>query len=115
MELLINGGLIMAKPKRKNRYPVERKNRNTKYSTTWKLIDILGQDKLFEIWKTRGHLATSKYLSELLDMAVTYGMVLHLARKFKWQRVVTDKTLPIYRGVLSGKVDPSQYKTIIFK
>lgn len=102
-------------PKRKHKYPKNRKPRSTQYSTTWKLINLLGQEKLYEIWKMRGHLATSKYLTELLDIPVSYGMVLHLARKFKWQRVVTDKSLPIYKGVLSGKVDPSQYKTIIFK
>ena len=102
-------------PKRKHNYPKNRKPRKTQYSTTWKLINILGQEQLKKIWQTRGHLATSKYLSEMLDMPVTYGMVLHLARKFKWVRIVTNKNLPLYRGILSGKLDPANYKSIKFE
>ncbi|MGE5497408.1 MAG: hypothetical protein ACM3Q2_05030 [Syntrophothermus sp.] len=92
-----------------------RKKRNTEYSTTWKLINILGQDRLFEIWQLRGHLATARYLTEELDMDVTYGIVLHLVRKFKWVRTITNKNLPLYRGVLSGKLNPADYKSVKFE
>jgi hypothetical protein len=102
-------------PKQHN-YPKTRKPRDTSYSTTYKILAAIGKDRLFEIWKNNGHIKTSFIVSDMLDgLYVTPMIIQYIAqRKFGWQRIVTDKNLSIYKAVLSGSVDPSRYKTIIF-
>lgn len=109
--------MIPKQKKRKHNYPKTRKSRrDSKNSMTYKILQQVGKDNLFEIWKTRGHISTAKLLSEQLDMYVSIMVIQYIAqRKFGWKRVVTDKTLPMYKAVLNGKVDPKKYKTIIFQ
>jgi hypothetical protein len=99
----------------KHNYPKTRKPRNTEYSMTYKILNRIGKDKLFEIWKDNGHRRTAFIVSDMLRDYVSPMVIQHIAqKKFFWKRIVTDKSLPMYRGILSGKVDPSRYKTIIF-
>jgi hypothetical protein len=99
-----------------HRYPGTRKKRSTKYSMTYKILNEIGKDKLFEIWVKNGHRRTSFILSEMLNVWVSPMVIQYIAaRKFFWQRIVTDRSLPIYLGILSGKTDPKKYPTIIFQ
>jgi len=105
----------MKKHKQHN-YPKNRKPRNTSYSMTHRVLTEIGKDKLYEIWKDNGHRKTSDIATKLMGVWVTEMVIQYIAqRKFKWVRVVTDKTLPIYKGVLSGKVPASYYKSIRFE
>ena len=101
---------------KQHKYPKNRKPRDTSYSMTYYILEKIGKDKLYEIWKGNGHRKTADIISEELDCWVTPMVIQYIAqRKFHWKRIVTDKSLPIYKGVLSGKIDPSIYKTIIFE
>ena len=111
----------MDEPKKNNRckphnYPKQRQNRNSSYSTTYKVLAALGKDRLFEIRKNNGHIKTSFIFSDMLDENYVTPMIIQYIaqRKFSWKRIVTDKKMSIYKAVLSGSVDPSRYKTIIF-
>jgi len=103
------------KQHKKHNYPKTRKPRNTSYSCTYYILNAIGKDKLYEIWKDNGHRKTATIVSDMLGFWVMDGVIQYIAqRKFGWKRVVTDKNLSIYRAVLRGSVDPSRYKTIIF-
>lgn len=101
---------------KQHKYPKQRKPRNTSYSMTHRVLEEIGKDRLYEIWKENGHRKTSDIVTKMLGVWVTEMVIQYIAqRKFKWVRVVTDKTLPIYKGVLSGKVPASYYKSIKFE
>ena len=100
---------------KKHNYPKTRKPRNTSYSMTHKVLTEVGKDKLYEIWKDNGHRKTSDIVTNMLGVWVTDMVIQYIAqRKFHWVRVVTDKNLPIYKGVISGNMPASYYKSIIF-
>ncbi|MCX6170139.1 MAG: hypothetical protein NTX65_12410 [Ignavibacteriales bacterium] len=105
------------KKHKKHNYPKTRKPRKeTGYSMTYKVLNEIGKDQLFEIWKDNGHRKTSDIVTKMLGVWVTEMVIQYIAqKKFGWVRVVTDKSLPIYKGVLSGKVPASVYKSIIFQ
>jgi hypothetical protein len=97
-------------------YPKVRKPRDTSYSTTQFILKEIGKDKLYEIWKENGHRKTAKILTEKLDRYISPMVIQYIAaKKFSWVRVVCDKSLSIYKAVLSGKVDRKHYRTIVFK
>ena len=98
----------------KHNYPKTRKPRNTEYSMTHKILKNIPEEQLFEIWKVNGHRKTAVIVSDMLRDYVSPMVIQYIAQKKFWKRIVTDKSLPMYRGILSGKVDPSRYKTIIF-
>jgi hypothetical protein len=95
-------------------YPKQRKVRVVKSSWTYQVLDKIGEEKLFEIWKDRGHYDTARIVSEIMGFYVSNMCIQYIAqRKFSWKRIISDKSCSLYKGVLNG-VDPSIYKTIIF-
>jgi hypothetical protein len=103
------------KQHKKHNYPKTRKPRNTSYSMTYRVLNEIGKEKLYEIWKDNGHRKTSDIVTKMLGVWVTDMVIQYIAqRKFHWTRVVTDKSLPIYKGVISGNMPVSFYKSIIF-
>lgn len=98
-----------------HRYPKTRKRRNCENSMTQRLLKQIGKDTIHEIWLANGHRKTAKILTEMMGELVSPMVLQYMAaRLFFWQRIVTDRTLPMYRGVLSGKTDAKIFKTIIF-
>ena len=98
-----------------HRYPKTRKKRNTDYSMTQRLLKQIGKEKVHEIWTQNGHRRSAKILTEMMGEWVSPMVLQYMAaRLFFWQRIVTDKTLPMYKGVLSGKTNPHKFKTIVF-
>ena len=94
-------------------YPKTRKPRNTSYSMTYMILKEIGKDALYEIWKNNGHRKTALIISEMMDTWVSYIVIQYIAqKKFGWVRIVTDKNLPIYKGVLNGKMPAEYYKSI---
>jgi hypothetical protein len=99
----------------KHNYPQNRKPRNTGYSTTSKLIKHYGVNRLYEIWvKFNGMYKASEFLSEDLGEYVSPYIVRYLSNKFNWKRQITDKSLPIYLGVIYGHTPKGHYKHIEF-
>jgi hypothetical protein len=103
------------KRKRKHpNYPKNRKKRLVKTSWTYQILEKLGEQKLYEIWKDQGHYATAKIVSEIMGFYVSNMCIKYIAaRKFGWKRIITNKSFSLYKSVLNG-VEPSTYKTIIF-
>jgi hypothetical protein len=100
----------------KHNYPKQRKPRDTSYSVTHLVLKEIGKEKLYQIWKDNGHRKTAKILTEKLDRYISPMVIQYIAaKKFGWVRVVCDKSLSIYKGVLAGKVDRKYYRTIVFK
>ena len=102
--------------RKKRKYPKNRKKRNTSYSKTYKVLTAIGEENLYEIWKERGHIETAAIVTKMLGFHIDRMVIHYIAlRKLKWKRIITDKNNPLYKSVLSGKVSPEHYKTIIFQ
>lgn len=100
---------------KKHNYPKTRKPRDTSYSVTYKILKAIGKDGLYEIWKDNGHRKTAAILTKMLGFWVRPMHIQYIAqKKFGWVRIVTDKNLPIYKGVLNGKMPASYYSSILF-
>ena len=100
----------------KHNYPKSRKPRNTDYSMTQRLLKQIGKETIHEIWLVNGHRKSAKILTEMIGEWVSPMVLQYMAaRLFFWQRIVTDRTLPMYKGILSGKTDPNIFTTIIFQ
>ena len=93
----------------KNRKPNEK-------SMTQQLLKLYTPDELQEIWReNNGMYRTSRYLYEKHKISVTPNVIQYLSAKFNWVRVVTDKSLAIYKSILRGSQSKSDYKHIIFQ
>ena len=101
---------------KKRNYPKNRKKRITSYSTTYKVLSAIGEENLYRIWERAGHIETASIVTKMLGFYVDRMVIHYIAmRKLKWKRIITDKNNPLYKSVLSGKVSPEHYKTIIFQ
>jgi len=99
-----------------HRYPKCRKNRDTSYSLTYYILKNIGKEALYEIWLLNGHRKTADIISNKLGIWVRYSVIQYICqKKFHFVRVVTDKNLPIYKGVLNGKMPAEFYKSISFQ
>lgn len=97
----------------KRNYPKNRKP--NKESTTYKLLQKYTERELYNLWvKYNGMYKTSEYLSQEMGFWVTPYCVRYLSNKFNWQRTVTDKALPIYKGVLAGHTHAGYFRHIKF-
>ena len=100
---------------KQHNYPKVRKERDTSNSVTQIVLSQIGKEKLYEIWKERGHMETATIVSNILGIYVDRMVIHYIAmKKLGWKRVIWDKNNSLYKSILSGKVDPAHYKTIIF-
>lgn len=96
----------------KHNYP---KNRKSNPGTaTQILLAEVGEKRLYELWAKHGMYKTAAILEEELNWWVSEYVIRYLSNKFHWKRTVTDKELPIYKGVLNGSTKPEHYKHINF-
>jgi hypothetical protein len=98
----------------KHNYPAVRAPRSTEYSLTYKILHEVGERELYLLWKSWGHLKTASILTDRLGIQVSYGVVQYIAQKKDWVRIVKDRNLPIYKGVLNGKVPAEFYRSFKF-
>lgn len=99
----------------KHNYPTTRKPRTTNYSITTKLIQHYGEDRLYEIWvEYNGMYKSAEFITCDWGSYVSPYIIRYLSNKFGWKRTVTDKSLPIYLGVLYGNTAKDKYKHIEF-
>ena len=96
----------------KRNYPKDRKSDPN--SATQTLLTTVGHDRLYKLWAKHGMYKTAKLLSEELNWWVSEYVIRYMSNKYNWQRTVTDKNLPVYKGVLNGRVKPEYYKHIKF-
>jgi hypothetical protein len=98
----------------KHNYPKNRKPNDN--STTQILLKKYSEKELYNFWiKYNGMFKTSDYLSKEMGFWVTPYVIRYLSNKFNWIRVITDKELPIYKGILNKRVLPEYYKHINFQ
>lgn len=96
----------------KHNYPKNRKpNPN---SETQMLLSTVGEKRLYIIWAEFGMYATCEILSKELSWYPSPYTIRYLSNKFNWKRTVTDKNLPIYKGLLAGNTPQGHYKHINF-
>ena len=89
------------------------KNDNPK-TTTQILLKHFGEEYLYQVWAELGMYKSAKRLSKEIGFWVTEYTMRYLSHKYNWKRIVTDKNLPIYRGILKGSQPREFYKHIIF-
>jgi len=89
------------------------KNDNPK-TTTQILLKHFGKEYLYQVWAELGMYKSAERLSKEIGFWVTEYTMRYLSYKFSWKRIVTDKNLPIYRGILKGSQPREFYKHIIF-
>jgi len=65
--------------------------------------------------KFNGMYKMSNFLSQEMGFWVTPYVIRFISNKLNFIRVITDKKLPIYKGVLNGRVKPEYYKHIKFQ
>ena len=90
-----------------------RKNRNTDYSMTQRLLKKLGESKVVGYWQLHGMYKASELLSIEMQEYVSPYVLRHLSNKYNWKRNV-NKQSAIYKGVLAGTVPAAYYKHLIF-
>ena len=83
-------------------------------SMTELLLHKFGEQYLFEVWKELGMYKSAEKISNELNIWVTGNVMRYLSHKFNWKRSITDKTLPIYKGILYGRQPRELYSHIIF-
>ncbi len=89
-----------------------RKQRDTSYSMTQRLIKTLGNE-VEQTWKQYGMYKASNILSFKMDEYVSPYVLRHLSNIKNWKRPV-NKLSPIYKGVKAGTVPASYYRHLIF-
>ena len=67
----------------KHRYPAKRKNRNVSYSKSYKLLQLVGEEKLKEMFSKAGMYTTAKILSQELGQEISPYVVRHMRRRYK--------------------------------
>lgn len=96
----------------KHNYP---KNRKSRECATQILLNTVGEEKLHDLWQEHGMFKSADILADQLGWCVTGYVMRYLSNKFNWTRVISDKSLPIYIGILNGKVPKEYYKHIKFE
>ena len=90
-----------------------RKQRDTSYSMTQRLLKQLGEGRVVEYWKRHGMYKSAELLSIEMQEYVSPYTMRHLSNIQNWKRPVNKKS-PIYKGVLAGTVPAAYYKHLIF-
>ena len=90
-----------------------RKQRDTSYSMTQRLLKKIGEGKVVEYWKRHGMYKSAELLSIEMQEYVSPYTMRHLSNIKNWKRPV-NKNSPIYKGVIAGNVKASYYKHLIF-
>jgi hypothetical protein len=91
-----------------------RKQRDTSYSMTQRLLKQLGEGRVVEYWKRHGMYKSAELLSIEMQEYVSPYTMRHLSNIKNWKREV-NKLSPIYKGVIAGTVPAAFYKHLIFE
>lgn len=91
-----------------------RKQRDTSYSMTQRLLKQLGEGRVVEYWKRHGMYKSAELLSIEMQEYVSPYTMRHLSNIKNWKRPV-NKLSPIYKGVMAGTVPASFYRHLIFE
>jgi len=91
-----------------------RKQRDTSYSMTQRLLKQLGEGRVVEYWTKYGMYKSAELLSIEMQEYVSPYTMRHLSNIKNWKRPV-NKLSPIYKGVMAGTVQASFYKHLIFE
>jgi hypothetical protein len=91
-----------------------RKQRDTSYSMTQRLLKKIGEGRVVEYWKRHGMYKSAELLSIEMQEYVSPYTIRHLSNIKNWKRLVNPKS-PIYKGVVINKTIPAAYyKHLIF-
>jgi len=90
-----------------------RKQRDTSYSMTQRLLNKLGEGRVVEYWTKYGMYKSAELLSIEMQEYVSPYTMRHLSNIKNWKRPV-NKLSPIYKGVKNGTVAASYYRHLIF-
>jgi len=90
-----------------------RKQRDTSYSMTQRLLKKIGEVRVLEYWQKHGMYKSAELLSKEMQEYVSPYTMRHLSNIKNWKRPV-NKLSPIYKGVMAGTVKASFYKHLIF-
>ena len=89
----------------------DKKQRDTSYSMTQKLIKAIGLAEVEKAWQKRG-MNAYKELSVRMNEYVSPYVLRYMSNKYNWKRPV-NKLSPIYKGVMAGTIKASYYKHLI--
>jgi len=91
-----------------------RKQRDTSYSMTQRLLKKIGEGKVVEYWTKYGMYKSAELLSIEMQEYVSPYTMRHLSNIKNWKRPV-NKLSAIYKGVIAGTVPAAYYKHLIFE
>jgi hypothetical protein len=91
-----------------------RKQRDTSYSMTQKLLKKIGEGRVVGYWKRHGMYKSAELLSKEMNEYVSPYVLRYMSNKYDWKRPVNKKS-PIYKGVLAGTIPASFYRHLIFE
>jgi len=80
-----------------------------------RLIERFGKEYLYQVWAELGMYKSAERLSKEFGEYISYSTMRWLSHKYNWKRIVTDKSLQIYKAVLRGTQKAEFYQHIIFK
>jgi len=90
-----------------------RKQRDTSYSMTQRLLKKLGEGRVVEYWTKYGMYKSAELLSKEMNECVSPYVLRYMSNKYGWKREV-NKLSPIYKGVMAGTIPAAYYKHLIF-
>jgi hypothetical protein len=91
-----------------------RKQRDTSYSMTQRLLKQLGEGRVVEYWTKYGMYKSAELLSKEMQEYVSPYVLRYMSNKYNWKRPV-NKLSAIYKGVIAGTVPASYYRHLIFE
>jgi len=90
-----------------------RKQRDTSYSMTQRLLKKLGEGRVVGYWTKYGMYRSAELLSVEMQEYVSPYVLRYMSNKYNWKRKCNPKSA-IYLGVQKGTVPASYYKHLIF-
>ena len=90
-----------------------RKQRDTSYSMTQRLLKKLGEGRVVGYWQSHGMYKASELLSKEMQEYVSPYVLRYMSNKYDWKRNCNPKSA-IYKGIKAGTVPAAYYKHLIF-
>jgi len=90
-----------------------RKQRDTSYSMTQRLLKKIGEGRVVGYWKRHGMYKSAELLSKEMQEYVSPYVLRYMSQKYNWKRPVNPRSA-IYIGVIRGTIPSSYYKHLVF-
>jgi hypothetical protein len=79
--------------RKKHNYPKNRKLRDVSYSKSYKLLQLIGEDNLHQLFSEHGMYTSAKILSEQLGEQISPYVVRHVRRRYNLGSTLNEEAV----------------------